>query len=149
MTRIHVLNGPNLNLLGRREPAIYGHDSLADIEARLVTWGDARGVRMDFRQSNHEGVLIDWLHEAAEEADGVILNPGGLTHGSVALLDAIQAIPIPVVEVHLSNIHAREDFRARSLTARAAAGIIAGFGALGYELAAEALLRLLRDDTDR
>ena len=149
MTRIHVLNGPNLNLLGRREPEIYGHETLADIEARLVTWADARHVRLDFRQSNHEGVLIDWLHEAAEEADGVILNPGGLTHSSVALLDAVQAISIPVVEVHLSNIHAREDFRARSLTARGAAGIIAGFGALGYELAAEALLRLLRADRQR
>ncbi len=149
MTRIHVLNGPNLNLLGRREPEIYGRDTLADIEARLVTWGDARAVRIDFRQSNHEGVLIDWLHEADEEADGVILNPGGLTHGSVALLDAIQAISIPLVEVHLSNIHAREDFRARSLTARGAVGIIAGFGALGYELAAEALLGLLRRDADR
>jgi len=149
VTRIHVLNGPNLNLLGRREPTIYGQDTLADIEARLIAWGDARKVRVNCRQSNHEGVLIDWLHEAAEEADGVILNPGGLTHTSVALLDAIQAIPIPVVEVHLSNIHAREDFRARSLTARAAAGVVAGFGALGYELAAEALLRLLTADRRR
>ncbi|GIX17828.1 MAG: 3-dehydroquinate dehydratase [Rhodothalassiaceae bacterium] len=142
--RIHVLNGPNLNLLGTREPEVYGHDSLADIESRLVAWADARHVRIDFRQSNHEGVLIDWLHEAGEEADGVILNPGGLTHTSVALLDAVLAVPVPVVEVHLSNIHAREEFRARSLTARGAAGIVAGFGALGYELAAEALLAILR-----
>lgn len=140
MTTISVLNGPNLNLLGRREPEIYGEETLADIEARLHEWASSCNVAIDLRQTNHEGVLIDWLHEANEAADGVILNPGGLTHTSVALADAVAAITPPVIEVHLSNIHAREEFRARSLTARAAAGLISGLGPLGYELAARALL---------
>ncbi len=139
MTTISVLNGPNLNLLGRREPEIYGDETLADVEARLNGWAAPRRVTIDLRQTNHEGVLIDWLHEANEAADGVILNPGGLTHSSVALADAVAAIVPPVVEVHLSNIHAREEFRARSLSARHAIGLISGFGTLGYVLAARAL----------
>jgi 3-dehydroquinate dehydratase-2 len=140
---IYVLNGPNLNLLGTREPEIYGADTLDDIAGRLEDRALELGVTVDVRQSNHEGHLIDWLHEAqAEGAKAVILNAGGFTHTSVALLDAIKAVTTPVIEVHLSNPHARESFRHRSLIARAARGTIAGFGALSYELALDAAARL-------
>jgi 3-dehydroquinate dehydratase-2 len=140
---IYVLNGPNLNLLGLREPEIYGHDTLDDIAGRLEDRGRELGVSIDLRQSNHEGHLIDWLHEAqAEGAKAVIINPGGYTHTSVALHDAVKAVTVPVIEVHLSNPHARESFRRRSLVAPAARGTIAGFGALGYELALDAAARL-------
>ena len=140
---IFVLNGPNLNLLGTREPAVYGTATLADIADALGRDADARGVVLQFRQSNHEGDLIDWLHEAAASgARAVILNPGGYTHTSVALHDAVKAIAVPVIEVHLSNPHAREDFRRWSYVASAARGTIAGFGGLGYQLALDAALRL-------
>jgi 3-dehydroquinate dehydratase-2 len=140
---IYVLNGPNLNLLGTREPEIYGADTLDDIAGRLEDRALELGVTVDVRQSNHEGHLIDWLHEAqAEGAKAVILNAGGFTHTSVALLDAIKAVSTPVIEVHLSNPHARESFRHRSLIAKAARGTIAGFGALSYELALDAAARL-------
>ena len=140
---IYVLNGPNLNLLGMREPEIYGSDTLDDIAGRLEDRARELGFEVDVRQSNHEGHLIDWLHEAnAEAAKAVILNPGGFTHTSVALHDAIKAITVPVIEVHLSNPHARESFRRRSFVAPAAKGTIAGFGALGYELALDAAARL-------
>ena len=140
---IYVLNGPNLNLLGTREPEIYGADTLDDIAGRLEDRALELGVSVDVRQSNHEGHLIDWLHEAqAEGAKAVILNAGGFTHTSVALLDAIKAVTTPVIEVHLSNPHARESFRHRSLIAKAARGTIAGFGALSYELALDAAARL-------
>ena len=140
---IYVLNGPNLNLLGLREPEIYGSDTLDDIGERLEAYAKGLGVAVDMRQSNHEGHLIDWLHEAnARGARAVILNAGGLTHTSVALHDAIKAIQVPVIEVHLSNPQARESFRRRSLVASAAKGTIAGFGALGYELALDAAARL-------
>ena len=140
---IYVLNGPNLNLLGAREPEIYGADTLDDIGDRLAEHAKALGVGIDMRQSNHEGHLIDWLHEAnARGARAVLLNAGGLTHTSVALHDAIKAIQVPVIEVHLSNPQARESFRRRSLVASAAKGTIAGFGALGYELALDAAARL-------
>ena len=140
---IYVLNGPNLNLLGTREPEIYGADTLDDIAGRLEDRALELGVSVDVRQSNHEGHLIDWLHEAqAEGAKAVILNAGGFTHTSVALLDAIKAVTTPVIEVHLSNPHARESFRHRSLIARGARGTIAGFGALSYELALDAAARL-------
>jgi len=140
---IYVLNGPNLNLLGQREPEIYGEDTLDDIAGRLEDQAKALGVRVDIRQSNHEGHLIDWLHEAqAEGASAVILNAGGFSHTSVALHDAVRAISVPVIEVHLSNPQAREGFRRRSLIAAAARGAIAGFGALGYELALDAAARL-------
>jgi 3-dehydroquinate dehydratase-2 len=140
---IYVLNGPNLNLLGTREPEIYGADTLDDIAGRLEDRALELGVAVDVRQSNHEGHLIDWLHEAqAEGAKAVILNAGGFTHTSVALLDAIKAVTTPVIEVHLSNPHARESFRHRSLIAKAARGTIAGFGALSYELALDAAARL-------
>ncbi|HEY0086743.1 MAG TPA: type II 3-dehydroquinate dehydratase [Allosphingosinicella sp.] len=140
---IYVLNGPNLNLLGTREPEIYGADTLDDIAGRLEDQALQLGVTVDVRQSNHEGHLIDWLHEAqAEGAKAVILNAGGFTHTSVALLDAIKAVTTPVIEVHLSNPHARESFRHRSLIAKATRGTIAGFGALSYELALDAAARL-------
>ena len=140
---IYVLNGPNLNLLGAREPEIYGADTLDDIAARLAGRAKQLGVALDIRQSNHEGHLIDWLHEAqANGAKAVLLNAGGFSHSSVALHDAIRAVTVPVIEVHLSNPQARESFRRRSLIASAAAGTIAGFGALGYELALDAAARL-------
>jgi len=140
---IYVLNGPNLNLLGTREPEIYGSTTLDDIAGALEDRARTLGVRVDMRQSNHEGHLVDWLHEAqAEGARAVILNAGAYTHSSIAIHDAIKAIATPVIEVHLSNPHARESFRHRSFVAKAARGSIAGFGALGYELALDAAARL-------
>ena len=140
---IYVLNGPNLNLLGTREPEIYGADTLDEIAGQLEDRARELGLSVDIRQSNHEGHLIDWLHEAqAEGAKAVLLNAAGFTHTSVALHDAIKAVATPVIEVHLSNPHARESFRHRSLVARAARGTIAGFGALSYVLALDAAARL-------
>ena len=140
---IYVLNGPNLNLLGTREPEIYGSDTLDDIAAALDDRARELGVHLEIRQSNHEGHLIDWIQEAeAERARAVILNAGGFTHSSVAIHDAIKAVAIPVIEVHLSNPQARESFRRRSLIAPAARGTIAGFGALSYQLALDASARL-------
>jgi 3-dehydroquinate dehydratase-2 len=140
---IFVLNGPNLNLLGTREPHIYGHDTLDDIAGRLEDQALPLGLSIDMRQSNHEGHLIDWLHEAnATGAKAVIINPGAYTHTSIALHDAIKAITVPVIEVHLSNPHAREAFRHKSLVGQAAKGTIAGFGALGYALALDAAAKL-------
>lgn len=140
---IYVLNGPNLNLLGLREPEIYGSDTLDDIADMLEDRARELGVAIDMRQSNHEGHLIDWLHEAnSEAAKAVILNAGGFTHTSVALHDAIKAIQVPVIEVHLSTPQARESFRRRSLVASAAKGSITGFGAMGYRLALDAAARL-------
>ena len=140
---VYVLNGPNLNLLGMREPEIYGSDTLDDIAGRLEDRGKALGLAIDMRQSNHEGHLIDWLHEAQTEGvKAVILNAGAFTHSSIALHDAIKAITVPVIEVHLSNLSARESFRRRSFIAPVARGTIAGFGALGYQLALDAAARL-------
>lgn len=140
---IFVLNGPNLNLLGTREPDVYGAETLDDIAAMLEDRGLALGVTVDLRQSNHEGHLIDWLHEAkAQGAKAVILNPGGFTHTSVALHDAVKAIDVPVIEVHLSNPHARETFRHTSLISPVARGTIAGFGAQSYLLALDAAARI-------
>lgn len=134
-----VLNGPNLNLLGTREPEIYGRESLADIEKAMQAQAADLGVDVEFRQSNSEGTLVDWVQEAGAKAGGLILNPGAYTHTSVALLDALTAISIPKIELHLSNIHAREEFRRRSLTAAAVDGVIMGLGANGYGLALTAL----------
>jgi 3-dehydroquinate dehydratase-2 len=140
---VYVLNGPNLNLLGLREPEIYGHDTLDDIAGRLEDQAQGLGLSIDIRQSNHEGHLIDWLHEAnAKGAKAVILNPGGFTHTSVAIHDAIKSISVPVIEVHLSNPHKREEFRHRSFVGQAAKGTIAGFGPLSYTLALDAAARL-------
>ena len=140
---VYVLNGPNLNLLGMREPEIYGHDTLDDIAAMLEDRAREIGIEVDLRQSNHEGHLVDWLHEAqSRQIKAVILNAGGFTHTSVALHDAVKAITTQVIEVHLSNPHARESFRHRSLIGRAARGTVAGFGALSYLLALEAAARI-------
>lgn len=140
---VYVLNGPNLNLLGLREPEIYGSDTLDDIAARLEDRARALDLVIDMRQSNHEGHLIDWLHEAqAAGAVAVLLNAGAFTHTSIALHDAIRSIRTPVIEVHLSNPHAREAFRHTSFVGMAAKGSIAGFGAHSYELALEAAARL-------
>jgi 3-dehydroquinate dehydratase-2 len=134
-----VLNGPNLNLLGRREPAIYGTASLDDIRATLEKRCAERGVSLVFRQSNHEGDLVDWIHEAGSAGAPVILNAGALTHTSIALYDAIKGAEAVVIEVHLSNVHARESFRSHSYISPAARGVIAGFGPLSYILALDAV----------
>ncbi|MBG0795974.1 type II 3-dehydroquinate dehydratase [Methylocystis sp. H62] len=139
MSAVHVLNGPNLNLLGRREPAIYGTASLDDIRATLEKRCAERGVSLVFRQSNHEGDLVDWIHEAGSAGAPVILNAGALTHTSIALYDAIKGAEAVVIEVHLSNVHARESFRSHSYISPAARGVIAGFGPLSYILALDAV----------
>jgi 3-dehydroquinate dehydratase-2 len=145
--RILVLNGPNLNLLGRREPAVYGSATLAEVGAKLERLADELNCTVELRHSNSEGTLVDWLAEAWDAADGVILNAGALTHYSYALRDAVAAIEPPVIELHISNVHAREEFRATSVIAPVAAGIIAGFGIEGYELALRGLLLRLRSET--
>ncbi|MEO7241092.1 MAG: type II 3-dehydroquinate dehydratase [Sphingomicrobium sp.] len=141
---IFVLNGPNLNLLGQREPRIYGSQTLQDISAALAQRAKALKLTLDIRQSNHEGVLVDWLHEAMAKAAAVIINAGGYAHTSIALRDAVAALPIPVIEVHLSNIYAREGFRRTSLIAQVARGSISGLGALGYMLALDAAAHLCK-----
>ncbi|MDQ3246506.1 MAG: type II 3-dehydroquinate dehydratase [Pseudomonadota bacterium] len=140
---IFVLNGPNLNLLGQREPDIYGSGTLDALRLALGRHAAKRDVTIEFRQSNLEGVLVDWLQEAMHSASAVIINAAGYSHSSVAIRDAVAALAIPVVEVHLSNIHAREPFRHHSLVAEAAAGSISGFGAHGYLLALDAVLELV------
>jgi len=140
---VFILNGPNLNLLGQREPEIYGRDTLADIEARARTRAKALGLEVDFRQTNVEGELIGWVQEARTAASAIIVNAAGLTHTSVALLDSLQASELPVVEVHLSNIFRRDSFRQHSYVSLAATGVICGLGAKGYELALEAVRGLL------
>jgi 3-dehydroquinate dehydratase II len=142
---IFILNGPNLNLLGVREPSVYGHDTLADIEERCLVRASALDLQIDFRQSNHEGQLVDWIQEARESADGIILNAGALTHTSVAVLDALSAAGLPVIEVHLSNIFRRESFRHHSYVSLAANGVICGLGPQGYELALDAVASLIED----
>jgi 3-dehydroquinate dehydratase II len=145
---IFILNGPNLNLLGVREPAVYGHDTLGDIEERCSACAASLSVQIDFRQTNHEGQLVDWIQEARESADGIILNAGALTHTSVALLDALSAADLPVIEVHLSNIFRRESFRHHSYVSLAATGVICGLGAQGYELALAAIANLIESEPD-
>ena len=136
---IFVLNGPNLNLLGTREPEIYGSETLADIEERTSAKAKALGLDLVFRQSNQEGEIVDWIQEARAKASGLIINAGAYTHTSVAILDALLAADIPCIEVHLSNIFQREEFRAHSYLSRASLGVICGFGAQGYEFAVEAI----------
>ncbi|MFQ5912256.1 MAG: type II 3-dehydroquinate dehydratase [Nitrospinota bacterium] len=140
MAKILVLHGPNLNLLGTREPEIYGRETLEEINTRLRALAAARGVELETFQSNHEGGLIDRIHAARGEADFIVINPGAYTHSSIGLRDALSAAGIPAIEVHLSNIYAREEFRRHSVIAPVAAGHIVGFGPLGYELAVQAAL---------
>ncbi len=140
--RILVLNGPNLNLLGTREPDIYGRRTLAEIEAACRAKADALGATLDFRQTNHEGVLVDWIQGADGAHDAIVINPAAYTHTSIALRDALKACGIPAIELHLSNLAAREPFRRHSHVSPVAAGLICGFGSLGYELAIEAATRL-------
>jgi len=144
MTSVLILNGPNLNLLGTRQPEVYGRLTLADIETACRAKAEALGIGLDFAQSNHEGALIDAIHAARGVHDGVILNAGAYTHTSVALMDAIASVELPVVELHLSNIHARERFRHKSFIAPVAIGQICGFGAAGYGLAIDALMEHLQ-----
>ena len=148
MPTVFILNGPNLNLLGVRDPSIYGRDTLGDIEERCTARAASLGLEIDFRQTNHEGQIVDWIQEARESADGIILNAGALTHTSVAVLDALAAAELPVVEVHLSNIFRRDRFRRHSYVSLAANGVICGLGAHGYELALDAMARLIEDEAD-
>jgi 3-dehydroquinate dehydratase-2 len=141
---LFVLNGPNLNLLGTREPRIYGTQTLSDITANMERRAKALKLELDVRQSNHEGELVDWLHEAMAKASAVIINAGGYAHTSIAIRDAVSALPIPVIEVHLSNVYAREHFRRQSMIAQVAKGSIAGFGPLGYLLALDAAAHLCK-----
>jgi 3-dehydroquinate dehydratase-2 len=144
-TPVFVLNGPNLNMLGKREPTIYGGRDLAAIERDCLAAGKRLGLTVDFRQTNSEGKLVDWIQEAGQQAEGMVINPGGYSHTSVALHDAVRAAARPVIEVHLSNIFARETFRHHSYVSPVAVGVICGLGPKGYVLALEALAALLED----
>lgn len=143
MKPIYVLNGPNLNMLGLREPQVYGSDTLRDVEGRCAARAKALGFPMVFRQSNIEGELVSWIQEARGAASGIVLNAGAYTHTSVALHDALKAAEVPAVEVHLSNVHKREEFRHHSVIAAAVDGVICGFGITSYELAIEAIAALV------
>ena len=136
---VYILNGPNLNLLGTREPGVYGNHTLADIERDCAARAKGLGLKIDFRQTNHEGELVTWVQEAGQSASGIVLNAGAYTHTSVALHDAVRAADVPVIEVHLSNVYKREAFRHKSYISTVAVGVICGLGPLGYEMALEAL----------
>lgn len=142
---IYILNGPNLNMLGVREPDLYGKDTLADIESRCAARAEAAGRGLIFRQSNHEGEIVGWIQEARTEASAVIINPAAYTHTSVAIHDALKLLDCPIIELHLSNIHSREPWRHHSYVSLVATAIIAGFGALGYEMALDAALTITED----
>ena len=141
---ILVLNGPNLNLLGTREPGLYGSETLSDIEANCRALGKSLELSIDFRQSNSEGELVDWVQQAQGTFDVIILNAGAYTHTSIALLDALKAVDLPSIEVHLSNIHQREEFRHHSYVSKAALGMICGFGSFGYDMAIQAAARIVK-----
>ena len=143
MATVFILNGPNLNLLGQREPHIYGHETLDDLDSMCRDHATDLGLDVDFRQSNHEGVLIDWVHEARRLADGLICNFGAYSHTSIALHDALKAAELPTIEVHLSNLHTREGYRHTSYTAAASKGAIMGLGSMGYRLALTAMADLI------
>ena len=140
---IYVLNGPNLNLLGKRQPHIYGHETLADVEADCRKLAAGLGLDMRFHQSNREYEIIDWVHEARETASGIVINPAAFTHTSVAILDALNTFDHPIIEVHISNVHKREEFRHHSYISPIASGVIAGFGTQGYQLAIRRLATLI------
>ncbi len=140
---VYVLNGPNLNLLGKRQPAIYGHETLEDVERDCRTLAAELGLEMRFLQSNREYELLDWIHEAREVAAGMVINPAAFTHTSVAILDALNTFDAPVIEVHISNVHKREDFRHHSFVSLRADGVIAGCGTQGYQLALRRLSQLI------
>lgn len=142
-SKVLILNGPNLNLLGTREPETYGTTTLADIEAACRAHGANGGYSVDCRQTNSEGALVDWIQEAGRDRAGIVINPGAYTHTSIALMDALTAAAVPTVEVHLSNIHRREPFRAHSYVSKAADGVICGFGARGYLLALDAIREIM------
>ena len=143
MPAIHILNGPNLNLLGQREPEIYGSTTLADIEKTCQGISGPEGVDVRLRQTNYEGGLVEHIHDARAEAAGVIINPAAYTHTSVAVHDALRTLEIPIIELHLSNPHTREEFRHHSFVSPVATAVMAGFGALGYEMATRAMLRMI------
>ena len=144
MTRkILILNGPNLNLLGTRQPEVYGARTLSDIEVNCESFAKSLGISVTFEQTNHEGRLIDFIHSARDSYDGIILNAGALTHTSIAIMDAVKSVEVPTIELHLSNIHTREEFRHQSFLAKAAIGVICGFGANGYTLAISAMIQHL------
>lgn len=141
---IFIINGPNLNLLGTREPRLYGNQTLADIEATLEQRAKALKVKLDVRQSNHEGEIVDWLNEALAKASAVIINGGAYAHTSIAIRDALSALPVPIIEVHMTNVYQREHFRRQSMIAQVARGSIVGFGALSYVLALDAAAHLCK-----
>jgi len=143
MQKILILNGPNLNMLGSRQPEIYGYDTLADVEAQCEETGVALSVEIDFRQSNHEGELITWIQEARTGMAGIIINPGAYSHNSIAIMDALFGIDIPVIEVHISNIFKRETFRHHSYISMASQGVICGLGTAGYQYALQAMAELI------
>ncbi len=140
---ILVLNGPSLNLLGTRQPEVYGHTTLADVEAMCAEKAKALGIEIECRQSNHEGTLVDWIHEAKGRHQGIVLNAGAYTHTSIALMDAIAGVELPVAEVHISNIHQRESFRHLSYLSKVSVGMVCGFGPFGYLMAIDALVNHL------
>jgi 3-dehydroquinate dehydratase-2 len=142
---VAVLNGPNMNMLGLRQPAIYGADTLDDVEALCAEAAEALELAIDFRQSNHEGELVSWIQEFRSRAAGIIINPAGYTTTSIALMDALLASELPVIEVHITNIHRREEFRQHSFVSKVAAGVICGLGIRGYALALTAMAELLLD----
>lgn len=144
MKPIHILNGPNLNLLGKRQPDVYGHETLADVEARCAALAADLGVALHFAQSNHEGVIVEMVHAARDAASAIVINPAAYTHTSVAILDALNAFDGPVIEVHISNVHKRESFRHHSYVSLRADGVIAGCGTEGYLLALRRVVSLLR-----
>lgn len=141
---ILLLNGPNLNMLGLREPTVYGHETLADVEAMGKAAGAKHGFEVECHQTNHEGQMIDWIHQARNRVSGIVINPGAWTHTSIAIHDALIASEVPVLEVHISNVHKREEFRHHSYVSRVAVGVIAGFGTHGYTLAIEHFAKLLK-----
>jgi len=140
MNHVLIINGPNLNMLGTRQPDVYGSKTLADIEDSCNTRAESLGIRIDFRQSNSEGELVDWIQQSLGTFDAIVINAGAYTHTSVAILDALLAVGLPVVEVHMSNIYKRDEFRHHSFITRASEGMICGLGSIGYELALESLV---------